>query len=81
MLKSLTVGVSTNPSDWLQLCFKELNPCDAEKELIPYGRRDKHTHTPFFLLKRESGVKLKEWVFKKDSKEGEGLCFKKQKKI
>ena len=42
VLKSLQVGVRTNPPDWFQLCLKELNPCDHKKRWIPaLRRRDK----------------------------------------
>ena len=35
VLKSLQVGVGTNPPDWFQLCLKELNPEIKKKKLIP----------------------------------------------
>ena len=46
VLKSLQVGVLTNPPDWFQLKSKELNPCDPKKWWIPpQERREEHTHT------------------------------------
>ena len=46
MLKSLQVGVRTNPPDWFQLCLKELNTCNTKKDDLSLVGEGVNTHPP-----------------------------------